>query len=50
MILIGLSWIVFWLMADVLKVELLLAALITGIVFVVLGILFEGAPSFRRPA
>lgn len=51
MILVGVSWVVFWLMADVFKVELLMAALVTGIMFILLGLLFgERLPDWpRRP-
>lgn len=39
MLIVGLSWLVFWLLIDVFNVETLKAALATGLVFVVLGLL-----------
>lgn len=39
MIAIGLSWVLFWGLVDVFNVEILNAALATGIVFVALGLL-----------
>lgn len=49
MLLVGTSWIVFWLLASVFKVELLLAALVTGIIFILLGlILGERLPVGRN--
>lgn len=48
MLIIGLSWLVFWLLNDVFTVELIKAALVTGLIFLVLGLLVEGVPNLRR--
>lgn len=39
MIVAGLAFILFWLLASVLNVPLLTAALVTGVVFVVVGLI-----------
>lgn len=41
MIFIGLSWLMFWLLVDVFDVELIKSALVTAIVFLILGLVFE---------
>lgn len=43
MFLVGLSWFVFWLLLDVFTVAINKAALVTAIIFLVLGVLVEGA-------
>lgn len=48
MLIVGISWLVYWLMIDVFSVETIKAALVTGIVFVLLGLLVEGMPSWKR--
>lgn len=49
-ILVGVSWIVFWTLIKVFKVEALDAALVTGVAFVLIGLVFDFAPRFtRRP-
>lgn len=47
MTLIGLSWIVFWMIIQVFAVELIKAALIVGIIFLVLGLLIDGIPNIN---
>lgn len=51
MIFIGLSWLTFWLLVDVFNVEFVKSALITGIIYLVLGLLYEYGPEsrIRRP-
>lgn len=41
MFLIGVSWLVFWLLVDTFDVESLKAALATGLIFLVLGIFLD---------
>jgi len=48
MLLIGLSWLVDWLLISVFNVELVKAALVTGLIFLVLGLLTEGVPNFHK--
>lgn len=48
MLLIGLSWLLYWLLISVFVVEAVKAALIVAIVFILLGLLVEGAPAFKR--
>lgn len=49
MLIVGLSWLVYWLMVDVFSVETIKAALVTGLVFIILGLLVEGVPNWKRP-
>lgn len=44
MIILGASWIVFVIFLQVLKIELVMAALITGALFVILGALYGERP------
>lgn len=48
MLIVGLSWLVYWLMVDVFSVETIKAALVTGLVFIILGLLVEGVPNWKR--
>lgn len=41
MVLIGLSWLVCWLLVQVFTLELLKAILITGLLFFIIGLVFE---------
>lgn len=49
MVLVGLSWLVFWLLVDVFSIEALKAALATAIIFIVLGLIWGERPWIRRP-
>lgn len=49
MVYVGASWIVFYLLAKVFAIELLMAALVTGIIFVLLGLLVGERPFVKRP-
>ena len=49
MLLIGLSWLVYWLLVDVFTVEALKAALVVGLVYIIFGLLVEGFPNRKRP-
>jgi hypothetical protein len=51
MLLVGLSWLTFWLLIDVFTVEITKAALVTAIIFLVLGLLLDDGPNLklRRP-
>lgn len=49
MLIVGLSWLVFWLLINVFSVALDKAALVTAIIFIVLGLVSEGVPNLRRP-
>lgn len=44
MLLIGISWLVYWLLVGVFTVEAIKAALVTGIIFVILGLLIGDRP------
>jgi hypothetical protein len=44
MVLIGLSWLVYWLLVDVFTVESLHAALATALIFIIVGILTGERP------
>lgn len=48
MLLIGVSWLLFWLLITVFLIEVVKAALVTAIVFIVLGLLLEGWPELKR--
>lgn len=48
MVLVGLSWLIFWLLVDVFDVEALKAALATGIVFLIMGLILGERP-WNRP-
>jgi len=48
MVLIGISWLVFWLLVEVFTVTLMHAALATALIFIVLGLLVEGVPPWER--
>lgn len=48
MILVGISWLLYWALIDVFRVDSLKAALVTGIVFVVVALLLEHNPWPRR--
>lgn len=48
MVVIGLAWIVFWALLEVFAIAVIKAALVTGIIFVVAGLLLEGVPSVPR--
>ncbi len=41
MVLVGLSWLTFWLLLDVFTVEITKAALVTAIIFIILGLLLD---------
>jgi len=49
MVLIGLSWLVSWLLVDVFNVELVKTILTTAIIFIVLGLILGERPWERRP-
>lgn len=44
----GLSWLVYWLLAHVFKVEHFNAVLGTAIIFILLGVLLQGYPRLAR--
>jgi len=41
MVLVGLSWLTFWMLIDVFDVELVKSALVTAIIFIILGLLLD---------
>lgn len=47
-LLIGASWLLYWTLVKVFHVDSLDAVLATGIVFIVVGLIFENYPRFRR--
>lgn len=47
MLLVGLSWLTFWLLIDVFSVELTKAALATAIIYLVLGLLLDYSGDLR---
>lgn len=50
MLVVGISWLLFWLLINVFNVVVDKAALITAIIFILAGLLLEGYPHFlRRP-
>lgn len=51
MFLIGVAFLVDWLLQDVFNVDQLKAVLVTAIIFIVLGVLTDGVnfPSFKKP-
>lgn len=49
MLVIGVSWVVFWLLQDVFNVEEVKSALVTALIFVIVGLLTEGFPNWKRP-
>jgi len=48
MVLIGVSWLFYWLLVDTFKVESLKAALVTGVVFILVSLAFWGANTDNR--
>lgn len=44
MVIVGVSWLVFWLLVDVFSVESLKAALATGLIFVLAGLVLGERP------
>lgn len=48
MLVIGISWLLFWGLVQIFAVELIKAALVVGVVFIILGLLTEGVPNFTR--
>lgn len=48
MFVVGLSWLVYWLLVDVFTVDNLKAALATGLIFVILAVLAEGVPNINK--
>lgn len=48
MILIGLSWLIFWLLVEVFTVAVIKAALVTALVFIILGLLNGERPWERK--
>ncbi len=51
MLLVGVSWLVFWLLIDVFTVAIIKAALVTAIIFLILGVLAGEHPwtSWNKP-
>lgn len=47
MLLVGLSWLVFWLLVDVFNVDSLKAALANAIIFIILALVAEGVPNLN---
>lgn len=47
MIIVGVSWILFWALVKVFSVEVTLAAIVTGVVFILLGLVLGERP-FNR--
>lgn len=47
MVLVGLSWLLFWLLVDVFNIESLKAALVTAIVFILIGLLYDYSGDLR---
>lgn len=48
MVVIGISWILYWALIDVLAVAPLKSAIITGVVFVLLGLVLGERPWVRK--
>lgn len=48
MILVGLSWLTFWLLVQVFETEITKSALITAIIYLVLGVLLEYSGQIRK--
>lgn len=48
MILIGISWLFYWLLVDSFKLESLKAALITGVVFILVALAYENRDRFVK--
>ena len=48
MILIGISWLLYWALIDWLNIVNLKAALITGVVFVIAALVFENRAKFIK--
>lgn len=47
-ILVGASWLFYWALVDVFDIESLKASLVTGVVFVLVGLILGGVPNFSR--
>lgn len=48
MLIVGLSWFVFWLLVDVFTLTVLKASLVVAIIFVVLGVLVGEVPAVKK--
>lgn len=48
MISIGLAFVVFWALIEAFALAVTKAAIVTGVLFVILGLLIEGVPQFKR--
>lgn len=48
MVLVGLSWLVCWLLVQVFSVEIVKAILTTGIIFLIVGLLYDHTPWIRK--
>jgi hypothetical protein len=46
-LLIGASWLVFWLLVKVFSVELMNAVLATAIIFILVGLLLDASPRLQ---
>lgn len=44
MLIVGLSWFVFWLLINVFTMAIDKAALVTALIFIILGVVLEGRP------
>jgi len=47
MVAIGVSWVLFWALVRVFTIEVTLAAIVTGVVFILLGLLLGERPWTR---
>lgn len=48
MLIIGLSWLLFWLLVKVFETEITKSALITAIVYLILGVMLEYGADIRK--
>lgn len=47
-LLIGASWLFYWALVDVFNINNLKAALVTGVVFIIVGLLYDHTPWIRK--
>lgn len=48
-ILIGVSWLFYWALIDIFNINDLKAALVTAVVFIIVGLLYDYRPWVRKP-
>lgn len=48
MIIVGVSWVLFWALVEAFKLEIVTAAIVTGVAFILLGLVLGERPVFEK--